>query len=47
LRAIEMRALYQRRKSRNLFDRSIALEITGVNPDRIVAAFSEHMAPQN
>jgi predicted nucleotidyltransferase component of viral defense system len=40
----KMRALYQRKKGRDLFDLAIALEKAAVDPDRIVAAFSEYMA---
>ena len=39
-----MRALYQRKKGRDLFDLAAALETATVNPDRIVAAFSKYMA---
>ncbi len=40
----KMRALYQRKKGRDLFDLAIALEKVAVDPDRTVAAFSENMA---
>ena len=40
----KMRALYQRKKGRDLFDLAIALEKAAVDPDRIVVAFSEYMA---
>ena len=40
----KMRALYQRKKGRDLFDLAITLEKAAVDPDRIVAAFSEYMA---
>jgi predicted nucleotidyltransferase component of viral defense system len=39
----KLRALYQRRKGRDLFDLAVALETATVNPERIVAAFSEYM----
>lgn len=39
----KLRALYQRRKGRDLFDMATALKHGGVNPDRIVAAFSRYM----
>jgi len=39
----KMRALYQRKKGRDLFDLAIALEKAAVDPDRVVAAFSEYM----
>lgn len=38
-----MRALYQRKKGRDLFDLAIALERGAVDPDRIVAAFMHYM----
>lgn len=43
LLATKLRALYQRRKGRDLFDLAIALENTKVDPERIVKAFSEYM----
>jgi predicted nucleotidyltransferase component of viral defense system len=39
----KMRALYQRKKSRDLFDLAIALERGAVDPERIVSAFSRYM----
>lgn len=36
-------ALYQRKKGRDLFDLAIALEKATIEPDRVVAAFSEYM----
>lgn len=39
----KMRALYQRRKSRDLFDLAVALERGAVDPDRIVTAFCRYM----
>jgi len=38
-----MRALYQRKKGRDLFDLAMALKKSSVDADRIVAAFSEYM----
>ena len=39
----KMRALYQRKKSRDLFDLSTALEVTNVEPSRIVETFLAYM----
>ena len=39
----KMRALYQRKKSRDLFDLATALEKTDVEPDRIVETFLAYM----
>jgi predicted nucleotidyltransferase component of viral defense system len=39
----KMRALYQRKKGRDLFDLAVALERETVDPDRIVAAFTRYM----
>ncbi len=39
----KLRALYQRKKGRDLFDLATALEESEVNPDRIIMAFSEYM----
>ncbi len=39
----KLRALYQRRKSRDLFDLSTALSQGGVDPARIVGAFSRYL----
>lgn len=39
----KLRALYQRKQGRDMFDLATALENPAVNPDRIVAAFSEYM----
>ena len=39
----KMRALYQRKKCRDLFDLAVALEHGTADPDRIVAAFSRYM----
>lgn len=40
----KMRALYQRKQGRDIFDMATALKNPAVNPERIVAAFSEYMA---
>lgn len=40
----KFRALYQRRKGRDLFDMATALAQEGVDPRRIIAAFSHYMA---
>jgi predicted nucleotidyltransferase component of viral defense system len=39
----KLRALYQRRKGRDLFDLAVALENPAVNPSRIVTAFSAYL----
>jgi len=39
----KLRAFYQRKKGRDLFDLAIALENPDVDPDRIIAAFSAYM----
>lgn len=39
----KLRALYQRKKGRDLFDLATALEATNASPDRIVAAFLAYM----
>jgi predicted nucleotidyltransferase component of viral defense system len=39
----KMRALYQRKKCRDLFDLALALERGAVEPARVVAAFSHYM----
>jgi len=39
----KLRALYQRKKGRDLFDLATALEGYSVDPDRIVTAFSSYM----
>ncbi|MDR3674661.1 MAG: nucleotidyl transferase AbiEii/AbiGii toxin family protein [Acidobacteriota bacterium] len=39
----KLRALYQRKQGRDLFDLATALEKPEVTPDRIIAAFSEYM----
>ena len=43
----KMRALYQRKKGRDLFDLSKALRELTVTPDRVVTAFSEYMSRDN
>ncbi len=43
LLATKLRALYQRRKGRDLFDLAVALEKTTLNPDRVIAAFVQYM----
>ena len=44
LMATKFRALYQRRKGRDLFDLSVALEKTELDPNRVVTAFWQYMA---
>jgi predicted nucleotidyltransferase component of viral defense system len=39
----KLRALYQRKQGRDIFDLATALANPAVNPDRVVAAFSEYM----
>jgi predicted nucleotidyltransferase component of viral defense system len=39
----KMRALYQRKKGRDLFDLALALDTGAVDPERVVAAFSRYM----
>ena len=39
----KLRALYQRRKGRDLFDLALALEQDQVDPERVVHAFSQYM----
>jgi predicted nucleotidyltransferase component of viral defense system len=39
----KLRALYQRKKGRDLFDLATALKVPAVDPARIIAAFSEYM----
>jgi predicted nucleotidyltransferase component of viral defense system len=39
----KLRALYQRKQGRDLFDLAIALQHAAVDPPRVVAAFSEYM----
>ena len=40
----KMRALYQRKKGRDLFDLAVALETGTVDPKRIVTAFTQYMS---
>lgn len=40
----KLRALYQRKKGRDLFDLAVALDRDATDPARIVAAFTEYMA---
>ena len=42
----KMRALYQRKKGRDLFDLAVGLKKSSVDADRIVAAFSAYMNQQ-
>lgn len=39
----KLRALYQRKKGRDLFDLAIALKKSDTNPDRVITAFSRYM----
>jgi predicted nucleotidyltransferase component of viral defense system len=39
----KLRALYQRKKGRDLFDLAIALEQNGINPERIVTVFLKYL----
>jgi predicted nucleotidyltransferase component of viral defense system len=39
----KLRALYQRKKGRDLFDLALALEHEGVSPDRILEVFTRYM----
>ena len=43
LMGTKLRALYQRRKGRDLFDLSTALNVAGVTPARIIEAFAAYM----
>ncbi|HVB33795.1 MAG TPA: nucleotidyl transferase AbiEii/AbiGii toxin family protein [Patescibacteria group bacterium] len=43
LLATKLRALYQRKQGRDIFDLATALNNPAVDPDRIVAAFSEYL----
>jgi predicted nucleotidyltransferase component of viral defense system len=40
----KLRALYQRRKGRDLFDLWVGLGMRGINPGRIVEAFNRYLA---
>jgi len=42
----KLRALYQRKKGRDLFDLSLALDRPAVAPDRVVACFTRYMTEQ-
>ncbi len=44
LMATKFRALYQRRKGRDLFDLFMALEETELDPNRVITAFLQYMA---
>lgn len=44
LMGTKLRALYQRRKGRDLFDMAVALSQGGVDPARLIAAFSRYMS---
>lgn len=44
LLATKLRALYQRKQGRDLFDLALALEDRRVDPQRVVRAFCEYMA---
>jgi predicted nucleotidyltransferase component of viral defense system len=44
LLATKLRALYQRKKGRDLFDLRLGLEHPEVDPDQLVAAFEQYMA---
>ena len=39
----KLRALYQRKKGRDLFDLATALDNAAVDPERVITAFSEYM----
>jgi predicted nucleotidyltransferase component of viral defense system len=43
----KLRALYQRKKGRDLFDLARALEVPGVDPVRVVAAFGEYLKAED
>ena len=47
LLATKLRALYQRRKGRDLFDLAVGLASPSVDPDRVVHAFVEYMKHGN
>ncbi|MCY4379856.1 MAG: nucleotidyl transferase AbiEii/AbiGii toxin family protein [Candidatus Dadabacteria bacterium] len=38
----KLRALYQRKKGRDLFDLALALDSTSIDPDRVIVAFDEY-----
>ena len=43
LLATKLRALYQRKKGRDLFDLALALDSVAVDSDRVITAFTEYM----
>ncbi len=43
----KLRALYQRRKGRDLFDLGVALKQPDLNPARVVAAFAHYLAMED
>jgi predicted nucleotidyltransferase component of viral defense system len=43
----KVRALYQRKKGRDLFDLDLALEETAADPARVVEAFTKYMAAEH
>ncbi len=43
LMATKLRALYQRRKGRDLFDLAAALRLTDIQTDRVLAVFGEYL----
>ena len=47
LLATKLRALYQRKKGRDLFDLAVALEDSRSDPDRVVRTFRTYMAVEN
>ena len=47
LMGTKMRALYQRKKGRDLFDLWIANKAVGINPDRLVDSFRHYMEHEN
>lgn len=47
LLATKLRALYQRKKGRDLFDLGLALQRTDVSPERVVRAFSRYMEAED
>jgi predicted nucleotidyltransferase component of viral defense system len=47
LLATKLRALYQRKKGRDIFDLALALERANVDPARIVAAFLRYVDAEN
>ena len=47
LLATKLRALYQRKKGRDLFDLALALRSAPVDPRRVVEAFSRYMSHED